>query len=77
MQIAYEEGEYECGNYLKTVESMSVIFYFLYLLSVCCAFVTSFDIASLGNSGVNCALGPSKSICYYNSGDFVIAGSSL
>ena len=26
MQIAYEEGEYECGNYLKTVEGMLLVF---------------------------------------------------
>ena len=26
MQIAYEEGEYECGNYLKTVEGMLLFF---------------------------------------------------
>ena len=51
MQIAYEEGEYECGNYLKTVESMSVIFYFLYLLSVCCAFVTSLALHLLAIAG--------------------------
>ena len=43
MQIAYEEGEYECGNYLKTVEGM-LLFILPFIVS---CIVPSFDIASL------------------------------
>ena len=36
MQIAYEEGEYECGNYLKTVEGM--LLFTLPFMIVSCIF---------------------------------------